>query len=158
MSKKSEGCFVTVVLWLAIRTQKPGRWGVKKAFQPDVMARATKRQRTQQTQGVEHAWEEGESTHSVSSLPAPELVDVDLPSEAIPHDTLVALQLLVHQFPPAAKVPQGPVLVNHSEACSRHSYSSFGAQACVAPFALRSQLYSLVNDRTCVDRQLDELR
>ena len=31
-------------------------------------------------------------------------------------------------------------------------------QAVVAPFMLRSQLYSLVDDRTKVDRELDELR
>ena len=31
-------------------------------------------------------------------------------------------------------------------------------QAVVAPFMLRSQLYSLLDDRTKVDRELDELR
>ena len=31
-------------------------------------------------------------------------------------------------------------------------------QEVVAPFMLRSQLYSLVEDRTLVDRELDELR
>ncbi|DBA77677.1 TPA: hypothetical protein ACH3X2_008379 [Trebouxia sp. C0005] len=32
------------------------------------------------------------------------------------------------------------------------------AQEVIVPFMLRSQLYSLVDDRTLVDRELDELR
>ncbi|KAK9830141.1 hypothetical protein WJX72_009964 [[Myrmecia] bisecta] len=49
----------------------------------------------------------------------------------VPNDTMVALQLLRAQFP---------------------------AKATVEPVMLRSQLYTLVKDRTSVDRQLDELR
>ncbi|KAK9830644.1 hypothetical protein WJX74_000044 [Apatococcus lobatus] len=92
-----------------------------------------KRRRIQPSQAVECDSDSGELNHATSSPLSREALYTELHSEAIPHDTLVALQLLVNQFPPAAK-------------------------ACVAPFALRSQLYSLVNDRTCVDRQLDELR
>ena len=33
--------------------------------------------------------------------------DDELPSEAVPNDTFVALQLLVNQFPAAAKVLRG---------------------------------------------------
>ncbi|DBA77673.1 TPA: hypothetical protein ACH3X2_008375 [Trebouxia sp. C0005] len=48
-------------------------------------------------------------------------------------DTLLALQLLRSQFPAKAR-------------------------EVIVPFMLRSQLYSLVDDRTLVDRELDELR
>lgn len=51
----------------------------------------------------------------------------------VPGDTLAALQLLRAQFP---QLPGRPV----------------------APLVLRSQVYSVVRDRTAVDRELDELR
>ncbi|KAI7843185.1 hypothetical protein COHA_003168 [Chlorella ohadii] len=54
--------------------------------------------------------------------------DVDL---ALPNDTLAALHLLRSRFPAEAKV---------------------------APFATKAQLYTVLSDRTAVDRQLDELR
>lgn len=58
--------------------------------------------------------------------------DEDL--QELPNDTLAALQLLCAQFP---KPPKGPGTV---------------------PFAMRSQLYSLVKDPTEVDKQLDDMR
>ncbi|PRW33736.1 serine threonine- kinase 19 isoform X1 [Chlorella sorokiniana] len=54
--------------------------------------------------------------------------DVDL---VLPNDTLAALHLLRGRFPAEAKV---------------------------APFATKAQLYTVLADRTAVDRQLDELR
>lgn len=54
-------------------------------------------------------------------------------SEA-PDDTLAAVLLLKAQFPPLPGGRQVP------------------------PLVLRSQIYSIVRDRTIVDRQLDELR
>lgn len=84
-------------------------------------ARAAKRRRTDQVQGIERAWGIGELTHSASSSPSREGFDAELSSEAIPHDTLVALQLLVNQFPPGAKVLKGLVLAVYCEAPGRHS-------------------------------------
>ena len=51
----------------------------------------------------------------------------------LPGDALAALHLLRAQFPP---LPGRPV----------------------APLVLRSQVYSIVRDRTAADRELDELR
>jgi len=51
----------------------------------------------------------------------------------IPSDTLAAVLLLRSQFP-------------------------YGWSRDVPPLVLRSQIYSIVKDRTIVDRQLDELR
>ena len=62
-----------------------------------------------------------------------EPLEDDLTADAIPCDTLAATLLLRSQFPPAS--PKDAV-----------------------PFALRSQLYTIVNDRTIVDRELDMLR
>ena len=59
------------------------------------------------------------------------MFDVDLPS-----DTEAALQLLQQQFPALA---------------------SRDGQATV-PIVLQNQLYTVLNDRTLADRQLDELR
>jgi hypothetical protein len=58
--------------------------------------------------------------------------DTSLDADEIPDDAVVALQLLREQFPPSA-----------------------GAGG-VYPVALVSQIYSLVPDRTAVDRQLDK--
>ncbi|CAL5228660.1 g11830 [Coccomyxa viridis] len=57
----------------------------------------------------------------------------ELTADAIPCDTLAAILLLKSQFPSLA---------------SKNT----------VPFALRSQLYTIVNDRTIVDRELDTLR
>ncbi len=57
----------------------------------------------------------------------------ELTADAIPCDTLAATLLLKGQFPNLASKS-------------------------VVPFALRSQLYTIVNDRTIVDRELDTLR
>ena len=66
---------------------------------------------------------------SADSADAPEgLLVMDLPGDA-----LAALHLLRAQFPP---LPGRPV----------------------APLVLRSQVYSIVRDRTAADRELDELR
>mmetsp|Transcript_49530 Transcript_49530/g.94638 ORF Transcript_49530/g.94638 Transcript_49530/m.94638 type:complete len:316 (+) Transcript_49530:387-1334(+) len=54
-------------------------------------------------------------------------------AQGVPSDTLVGLQVLKSQFPKLDKVE-------------------------VVPLMLRSQLYSIVRDRTEVDRQLDQLR
>jgi len=64
-----------------------------------------------------------------------ESVDVldEVVGAEVPGDTLAALQLLRAQFP---QLPGRPV----------------------APLVLRSQVYSVVRDRTAVDRELDELR
>lgn len=56
-----------------------------------------------------------------------------LTADAIPCDTLAATLLLRSQFPSVASKS-------------------------TVPFALRSQLYTIVNDRTIVDRELDMLR
>ena len=56
-----------------------------------------------------------------------------LTADAIPCDTLAATLLLKSQFPSSANTS-------------------------TVPFALRSQLYTIVNDRTVVDRELDMLR
>ena len=57
----------------------------------------------------------------------------DITAQDIPCDTMAATLLLRNQFP-----------------CT--------STKDVVPFALRSQLYTIVNDRTIVDRELDMLR
>ena len=57
----------------------------------------------------------------------------DITAKDIPCDTMAATLLLRNQFP-----------------CT--------SAKDVVPFALRSQLYTIVNDRTIVDRELDMLR
>jgi len=57
----------------------------------------------------------------------------DISPDAIPCDTLAATLLLRSQFPNTTNKD-------------------------ALPFALRSQLYTIVNDRTIVDRELDMLR
>lgn len=59
--------------------------------------------------------------------------DDDLGEESLPPDTLVAIRLMRAEFPKAEAVA-------------------------TRPFALRSQLYSSIPDRTLVDRQLEELK
>ena len=78
-------------------------------------------------------------THELGSL-APVGVPADsadapgaLSMTDLPGDALAALHLLRAQFPPLSGRP-------------------------VAPLVLRSQVYSIVRDRTAVDRELDELR
>jgi hypothetical protein len=62
-----------------------------------------------------------------------EAEDTGLDADDVPDDALVALQLLREQFP-----------------------QSDGLAAGVHPVILVSQIYSLVRDRTAVDRQLDK--
>ena len=47
-------------------------------------------------------------------------------------------------------------MINSLHATSNHCLMLI--QEVIVPFMLRSQLYSLVDDRTLVDRELDELR
>lgn len=52
-------------------------------------------------------------------------------------------------------LPTCPVFLSSSEA---GILLEMHVQEVVQPFMLRSQLYSLVDDRTLVDRELDDLR
>ena len=65
--------------------------------------------------------------------PDKEDAEDDITAQDIPCDTMAATLLLRNQFP-----------------CT--------STKDVIPFALRSQLYTIVNDRTVVDRELDMLR
>jgi serine/threonine-protein kinase 19 len=76
----------------------------------------------------------GQAAGEASNMPqftAEESIDDELGD--LPNDTLAAVLVLRSQFP--------------------HVWSKD-----TAPLALRSQIYSIVFDRTIVDRQLDELR
>jgi hypothetical protein len=64
-------------------------------------------------------------------LPASQDAENQEDDVSLPSDTLAALQLLCSEFP---KLPG------------------------VAPFALKSQLYAVINDKTTADRELDALR
>lgn len=86
-----------------------------------------------------------------------------------PSDTLIALQLLRSQFPAKARVgtfqpSAGARAVHMHSLCLLNAMYLAGkplqlhVQEVVQPFMLRSQLYSLVDDRTLVDRELDDLR
>ena len=65
--------------------------------------------------------------------PEQENAEDEITAQDIPCDTMAATLLLRNQFP-----------------CTTTKD--------VIPFALRSQLYTIVNDRTIVDRELDMLR
>ena len=91
-------------------------------------------------QSDQHLQESGGATLDIGAQRLPENADPDdedieddITAQDIPCDTMAATLLLRNQFP-----------------CT----STKG----VIPFALRSQLYTIVNDRTIVDRELDMLR
>lgn len=89
-----------------------------------------------------------------------------------PNDTLIGLQLLRSQFPAKARVgtfhysagrmscrlPTCTALIGHIRVHQAGLPLQMHVQEVVQPFMLRSQLYSLVDDRTLVDRELDDLR
>ena len=76
-----------------------------------------------------------------------------------PNDIMVALQLLRSQFPAKARVGSCPSAPDAVCRVWHNACIAFAAvQEVIQPFMLRSQLYSLVEDRTMVDRELDELR
>ena len=86
----------------------------------------------------ESVQERGSLANEMQQLPEnvhldDEPAEDELTADAIPCDTLAALLLLKSQFPSIANTS-------------------------TVPFALRSQLYTIVNDRTIVDRELDTLR
>ncbi len=117
--------------------------------------RAFKRRRVQQDVVLGEAPQQ--NTGLLAQPVLPDAWNDQLASDEVPDDTVVALQLLVGQFPAAAKVstPFQPPM------CPVQRFIAdelVDPQGIASPFALRSQLYSLVNDRTCVDRQLNELR
>ncbi|KAI3425287.1 hypothetical protein D9Q98_009054 [Chlorella vulgaris] len=87
-----------------------------------------KRRRTR-----EHVQHWAPTSSDVAAPSSPTNVDFieEAAPEALPNDTLTALHLLKSRFP---------------------------AEAAVTPFASRSQLYSVLADRTLADRQLEELR
>lgn len=85
-----------------------------------------------------------DNTHPAKASDAPSSAQaIEIPANAeetdeddlsdVPSDTLAAVLLLRSQFP-------------------------YGWSRDVPPLVLRSQIYSIVMDRTIVDRQLDELR
>ena len=89
-----------------------------------------------------------------------------------PNDTLIGLQLLRSQFPAKARVgtchysagrmsrclPTCTAFIGHIRVHQAGLPLQLHVQEVVQPFMLRSQLYSLVDDRTLVDRELDDLR
>ena len=80
-----------------------------------------------------------------------------------PNDTLIALQLLRSQFPSKARVGIFPIpcWCMHCPLWAipvQQANIPLRVQEVVQPFMLRSQIYSLVDDRTLVDRELDDLR
>ena len=57
-----------------------------------------------------------------------------------------------------ATASAGPSCTRHRAELSQPAPCGLLLQAKVAPFATKAQLYTVLNDRTAVDRQLDELR
>ena len=93
--------------------------------------------------------------------------------DALPNDVMAALLLIAGQFPKQSKVrnavrrlylpaaaPVAPPAASAAGAAAARQPAApcCAAQVPVLPFALKTQLYNILSDRTAVDRQLDEMR
>jgi serine/threonine-protein kinase 19 len=113
-----------------------------------------KRRRTR-----EHVQHWAPTSSDVAAPSSPTNVDFieEAAPEALPNDTLTALHLLKSRFP--AEVLCRRLRQSVAASSAHHTAcQSPWPQAAVTPFASRSQLYSVLADRTLADRQLEELR